>query len=475
MNRVSNIRPLLAAKPQRHAAASSEAGAGDKVELGSFTPLPSQAIAVTTASKGWTAENRRDVAEQLISQLKAYPSMHATVAVAPSAGGGTKLMVAGREEALGSSSPEGAFGFIADLAGSRAVKGAEVGAFYQPPTPVDDLAHVFELSVPTELDPQKLDAALVEGETPNNKALLTDLLAKLPKGKRVAILLGGPSGAGKTTIINELKQMAGDRKIVALTGDMYFRDMDDAEYPMTAHGTYNWDSPDAMHIDELGRDISKLIGEGTADIPIYDFTATRPGGWRRPVDNVTGIRLDKKEHLELANDDILVIDSLHATNGRIINQLKDLELPHASVYLDTPRAEDRLLRRIVRDYATREGSAERTLQYWDLTTFPGEVTYIRPTLANLDPAQDVRYLNHFEKDLDLSREEIDARVKLLGKYGLPPTYESFAVPENTMPAFARAEEKRLQSIVDSTTASEGDKAKAQRALDRLHAAQQPVG
>ena len=261
--------------------------------------------------------------------------------------------------------------------------------------------------------------------------------------------------------------MAGDRKVVAITGDMYFRDMDDPDYPLTSQGAYDWDHPDAMHVGELAGDISKLIEKGSADMPIYDFTAVPKGGWRHPVNGVTGARQDAKQHLELGANDILVIDSLHATNEAIVGPLTSTGLPHVSLYLDSARSEDRLLRRIVRDYATREGTAERTISYWDLSTFPGEVHFIRPTLIQLDPAHDLYYVTKFGTDLGLTREQIEHKTAKLAEFGLTPTYAAFGTPDEKLPEFRDSEKTRLEGIISASKSTDAERATAQRSLDKL--------
>lgn len=438
----------------------------DGVTLG-FTSIPSRAMDVAVAGP---AADKQSIADQLVAHMRAYPSVRTTVAMLPTADGNTNLLVAGRADAVSQSAPDGVYGIIADLSGSPSIKDASHGGWksFQTPAPLQGHDDVQEVRVPGRQTVASFAKALDEGEQPNRKDVLQRMLNDLPRGRRVALLLGGPSGAGKTSLTKDLQALTGDRKIVTLTGDMYFRDMDDPDYPLTPQGAYNWDAPNAMHLDDLASDISKLIGDGKADIPIYDFTATRPGGWHKPVHDATGMRLDKREHLELGQDDILVIDSLHATNDAVIDQLDKVGLPHVSVYLDSPHAEDRLLRRIVRDFAQREGSADRTLSYWDLTTFPGEVNFIRPTLLNLDAGRDVHYVTKFNTDLGLSRDQIDHKVHELDRYGLAPTYQAFGTPDDQLPTLAVAEEKRLQAIVDSPTATDAEKAGAQRGLDRLH-------
>lgn len=393
-----------------------------------FVPVKDGSIDVACVSS-W--ERPQDVAEQLRRHLKAWPLLQATVAMAPTDRGTTRLMVASRDDALVGSAPRGVYGIIADLCSAPSIRDAgtvPAAASVWKARALDGGA-VHELEVPGLQTPRTLDAALREGRSPNDLDTLRRFLDDLPKG-RVAILLGGPSAAGKTTLTGAIRGLAGDREVTVLSGDMYFRDKDDPDYPMTPQGTHDWDSPQALHLDELGDDINRLLDEGAADVPIYDFNAVRPGGWRRPVNGLTGCRLEQKEHLELKDDGILVIDSLHATNPAVVAALQ--ETPHAILYLDTRCAEDRLVRRIIRDYAHRDTSAERTLAFWDQSVFPGEVHHVRPTLVTLQPGRDLCYVTRGPADLGLSRAQIDRRVALLAERGLPPTLENFSCHEEAL-------------------------------------------
>jgi uridine kinase len=461
---------------QARPAAPAVSAPPDGVSL-SFQPLDAPGkLAVAALDKAPSPAQTHDVCEQLRSQLKAWPSLWATVAMAPDGAGNTTLLVASRDDAISQSSPEGVYGLIARLCSTPAMRTAATAAHasYAPASAVPDEASIVSLRLPGSQTPATLAAALQNSGQPNQKDQLQRFIADLPQGTRVAVPLGGPSGAGKTTLTDDLRKLAAPRKVVVLTGDMYFRDVDDPDYPMTDDGTYYFDSPKAMHMDEMAGDIAKLIKTGHADIPQYDFAGTRPGGWHRPVNGVTGVRLDTKTPVDLGPDDILVIDSLHATNPTVIGLLDKLDLPHRSLYLDSQRSEDRLLRRIVRDFEQREGSAERTLAFWDKTTFPGEVFFVRPTLTELDPAQDLYYVTKFPTDLGLSREQINHKVDVLGQYGLPPTYPAFATADENMPAFAKSEKARLEAIVASTTATDAQRAAAQRNLERMRQAPHPT-
>ena len=313
-----------------------------------------------------------------------------------------------------------------------------------------------------------IKTAIKEGGTPNRLNLIKPLVEDIPKNKRVALLIGGPSGAGKTTLIEEIKKFAGTRNVVVLLGDMYFRDMNDPNYPKTSINSPYWDSPNAMHFDEMCDDIADLVSKGKTEIPLYDFTK-KVDGITNPNWKNTGKRVGYKT-LELGNDDILLIDSLHSTNAQIINKLSSLNLPHASIYIDTPKTDDRLLRKIVRDYDSRSAPPEQTIQYWNVTNLPGETEYIQPTILNLDPAQDITYLTQGPNDLGLTQDKIENKVKLFAEYGLAPTYKAFSTPSEQIEEFAKQVVKQLNDIIKSDKSTNEVKQKAKLELEKMRSA-----
>ncbi|MBM3461801.1 MAG: hypothetical protein FJX76_06840 [Armatimonadetes bacterium] len=447
----------------------------DCVSLGepTFHALPGapQFDAMTVCPKD-IRDNKEWVGEQMAAHLGQWPSLSAVVAVAPDGNGNTSVIVASRPDAVSGSKLQGAYEVIQRLSSSVSVKAAAVAhpVAYAAAQAFDAAGNCTVVRLPGQQDEAFVAKALSEGAKPNQAGQLEALVDSLPQGKRVALLVGGPSAAGKSTLIKQIKELAGDRKVVEFPGDMYFRDADDTKLPHTADGSVYWDDPQAMHFDEMAGAVASLIREGHADIPVYDFSAVRPGGWKLPNVNTSGMRTDKVTPTDMGSDDILVIDSIHATNDQVIDKLSSLDLPHASVYLDSEKAEDRLVRRMVRDYESRGRTPEKTLSDWDATTFPGEVNFIRPTITNLDPANDMFMVNKFPKDQGMSREDINHKVAEQKKYGLAPTYEAFQTPDSGLAAFARSEETRFEGILASPTATDKEKAAAQKALDQLRAA-----
>ena len=453
---------------------TSPASAVDRADIGGDPPLqvlPGLPYAITqlSAAEAATTAGRSAIADRLAADMKPYPSVSAVIGMLPPVDGTTQLVVASREGAVETSEIGGAWRVMRDLGSSASIK-AEAAAHpvaFQAARPFDEGGKTVTLRLPGAASSESLARALTEGGHPNQTAMLESLISNLPKGVRVAVLMAGPSAAGKSTLAAQIRKFAGDRHVAEFPGDMYFRDADDPALPKTPSGGVYWDDPEAMHFDEMADAIARLVKDGHADIPVYDFSGVRPGGWKDPQVTGKGLRTDKVTPLEIGGDDILVIDSLHAANSRVIEKLEGLDLPHVTVYLDAQRAEDRLVRRMVRDFDARGRSPQQTLSDWDMSTYPGEVHFVRPTLLNLDPAQDLAYVNAFSNDMGLTRAQLDHKVEMLDRYGLAPTYPALQTADEGLPAFAQTEETRLRGVADDPKATDADRAKARAAADRI--------
>ncbi len=352
-------------------------------------------------------ESPRPNLDELKQKLSRWPGMQAIVAYSPDGQGNTRALIVGRPEDHTASSLQGTHKVLARLASSPSLKYAaqkyQVG--YQPARKLDE--QTIELRLPGPQDARSMNRILSEGFAPN----APDLGLQLPSG-RVALLVGGPSGAGKTTLAERMQPMLPERRVVHLQCDMYYRNWEDPDYPKTPQGTLFWDNPAAMHIDELSRDITELLSTGKATLPVFDFK--------------TGKRLPERKPVELGENDVLVLDSIFANNPKIVQALETHGLTYRTLFMDTERGEDRIVRRIVRDYEHRGASAQFTFDCWEQTTLPGEVQFVRPTLLSVDPAHDGFYRTALPTDSGLSLEEIRQRVRELEEQKVKPSYQAFA-------------------------------------------------
>lgn len=202
--------------------------------------------------------------------------------------------------------------------------------------------------------------------------------AILKAGKRV-VLIAGPSSSGKTTFANrlaiQLKALGLNPK--PLSCDDYFKPR--VEYPKDADGKYDFESIDCVRIDDLNADVSALLRGKTVSLPTYDFIEGKP--------NYTG------KTLTLEKGDILILEGIHCLNDRFmyavdpsdkykiyISALTQLNIDEHN-YI--PTTDGRLIRRIIRDNATRGYSAEKTILQWP-SVGKGEEKNIFPYQENAD-------------------------------------------------------------------------------------------
>ena len=434
--------------------------------------VPGMAVATVEARDMATPQARRILGSEMLQYLKAWPSTTAVVTVAPGASQ-SEVMVASRPDAVAQAKRQGVYQVVQHLASSDSLK--EAARAYPcefravKAENADGTLHSLRLPGPQTAG--TVSTALAEGGKPMQFEQVRQLIHHLPPG-RIALLVPGPSAAGKSGVAKQISEFAREvgRQTVDLMGDMYFKDVDQAGNPATPAGAPYWDHVDFMDLEKLKTDIGELVGHGSAETPVYNFQDVRPGGWRTPT-NLTGFREEKPKPLEMGENDILVLDSLHAANAEIIEHLESMGLPHATLYLDSPSADDRILRRLVRDYETRGGRMpEVSMELWDQTTWPGEKDFVRPTILQLDPAQDVFLITRFPKDLGLDRAQLDQRSAEMAEYGLAPSYEAYGAKAEDLPALAKREEARLAALVADGSAEPKDQARAQVALDRIRKA-----
>ncbi len=466
------IRPGVqsAASPLRSAptaVSGAPASSGDTTEIGNapqtLPGFPQFGVFNIRSQDAGSAEGRQAIADKMADQLKAFPQLTAVVGVLPE-GNNTGLVVASRPDAASGSQLAGFYEIMERLCSSSLVRQAAAAHpdAVQPVHAFDQKGADEEITLGGHQSISDVAADLADGGRTDRDDQLQALLDSLPKDQRVVLLIGGPSAAGKSTLISQIGKMANGRNVVDYTGDNYFLNANDPNLPKTPQGGPYWDAPGAMHFDELASDIGKLASTGHVDEPNYDFSAKPPGGG-----DSSGMRTDKTTPVDLGKNDILCIDSLHAMNPIIINKLEQMKLPYACVYLDSPTGNIREVRRIVRDFVERGRTPEQSMSDWANTTFPGEINFIRPTIDQLKPGQDVFRITQFPKDVDLSQADIEDRVKTQEQYGVEPTYEAFHVPDAGMPAFAKSEEQRFDTIL-ATDQNPADRASAQHGLDLLH-------
>jgi uridine kinase len=174
------------------------------------------------------------------------------------------------------------------------------------------------------------------------------------------VMIAGPSSSGKTTFSHRLsiQLRTYGLKPHPIALDDYFKNREFT--PRDENGDYNFECLEALDVEQINIDMSKLLAGETVELPSFNFK--------------TGQREYKGNFKKLGADDVLVLEGIHALNDKM-----SYSLPVESKYkiyisaLTTlnvddhnriPTTDGRLIRRIVRDARTRGASAKRTIEMW---------------------------------------------------------------------------------------------------------------
>ena len=193
------------------------------------------------------------------------------------------------------------------------------------------------------------------------------------------VLISGPSSSGKTTFCKRLQVQLTTNLLhpVGISLDDYFLNREDT--PKDEHGEYDFESLYALDLPYFNKDLKKLLSGEEIDLPTFNFE--------------TGQRVFKGKKLKLRENSVLVIEGIHALNPELTEFIDDKYKYRVyvsvltSISLDNhnwiPTTDNRLLRRIIRDYRFRGYSAEDTINRWP-SVRRGEDKWIFPYQENAD-------------------------------------------------------------------------------------------
>ena len=174
------------------------------------------------------------------------------------------------------------------------------------------------------------------------------------------VLITGPSSSGKTTFCKRLsvQLLACGLRPVSFSTDDYF--VNRVDTPKLPNGDYDFDNIEAVEYSLLEEHLLKLMEGERVEIPEYNF--------------VTGKREWNGKKLKLAGDTVLIIEGIHALNPLLTKNIPDAMKYKiyisalTSISLDDhnwiPVRDNRLLRRIIRDYNKGAFTAQQTIAQW---------------------------------------------------------------------------------------------------------------
>lgn len=212
---------------------------------------------------------------------------------------------------------------------------------------------------------------------------------KSPQKVRI-VLITGPTSSGKSTFCKRLSvqlKACGLHPVSFSTDDYFVNRLDTPKLP---DGSYDFDNFDTVDHAALQKDVLKLISGETVEVPEYNF--------------VTGIREYNGKKLALEDGSILLIEGLHALNPKLLDNIPDSEKFRifintiTSISLDDhnciPTSDNRLLRRIVRDFNKGAFTAQETISNWP-NVRRAEVKWIYPYQEDADVLFNSAYLVEF--------------------------------------------------------------------------------
>lgn len=174
------------------------------------------------------------------------------------------------------------------------------------------------------------------------------------------VMVSGPSSSGKTTTTMKLEQRLNKMgmKFAALVVDNYFFDLE--MHPKDEFGDYDFETPQALDLDLINDHLKKLAAGEEVLIPYYDFKQ--------------GKRFDNRTPLQLHENEVLLIDSLHGLYPEFskeipaaqkfklyLEPLLQMKMPDGQYIRWT---DIRLIRRMLRDSVHRAYNPEQTLLHW---------------------------------------------------------------------------------------------------------------
>lgn len=206
-----------------------------------------------------------------------------------------------------------------------------------------------------------------------------DIACRRKEGDAGIVMIAGPSSSGKTTSTKRLAIQLMTNLIVPkmISLDDYFVNREDT--PRDETGDYDYESLFALDLDRLNSDLARLLNGEEVNLPTYSFEL--------------GKRIERLKTLRLDKNDVLLIEGIHGLNPELTRSINPDEVYKVYVSALTTlkidnhnwisTADNRLLRRIVRDHKYRHTSALDNIRRWG-SVRRGEEKWIFPFSENAD-------------------------------------------------------------------------------------------
>ncbi|MBO6309228.1 MAG: uridine kinase [Oribacterium sp.] len=175
----------------------------------------------------------------------------------------------------------------------------------------------------------------------------------------IMIGIAGGSGSGKSTFTNRIKAEFGD-KVTVIYHDNYYKSNDGIPFEIRQNN--NYDSPEAFETDLLISHLKSLRRGESVQCPVYDYSQHN--------------RTDKT--IELKPSRIIIVEGILVLENPELRSLFDIK-----IYVEAD-ADERIIRRIIRDVKERGRQVEDISTQYLTTVKPMHYLYVEPTKAKAD-------------------------------------------------------------------------------------------
>lgn len=205
------------------------------------------------------------------------------------------------------------------------------------------------------------------------------ILERYNNGGARIVLIAGPSSSGKTTFTKRLSIQLMTNLLIpqSISLDDYF--INRVDTPLDENGEYDFESLYALDLEQFNKDLNALINGEEVELPYYNFE--------------TGQREYRGNKIRLGENSVLLIEGIHGLNPELTANIEP-KMKY-TIYVSAlttlsiddhnwvPTTDNRLLRRIIRDYKYRGVSATDTIRRWPSVRH-GEEKWIFPYQENAD-------------------------------------------------------------------------------------------
>ncbi|MCD7972753.1 MAG: nucleoside kinase [Candidatus Azobacteroides sp.] len=229
------------------------------------------------------------------------------------------------------------------------------------------------------VEKKKPISVLIKVSEALHEKMIASIAEEIARKDKKVVLISGPSSSGKTTFSKRLsiQLMTNLKNPIAISLDNYFVERE--KTPLDEFGEYDYESLFALDMMLFNNDLQRLLNNEEVEMPTYNFT--------------TGKREYNGHKLKIKDNSVLVLEGIHALNPELTKQIPE-EIKYGvyvsaltTIAIDNhnwiPTTDNRLIRRIIRDYGFRGYSAQETIRRWD-SVRRGEEKWIFPYQENAD-------------------------------------------------------------------------------------------